>query len=401
VDAPIAASGAGEAGVEAGGAGVSAGVVVQVGPDGDVADAVAGDVRKEVAPGVPDPSFGPEVVDRPALRVIRERNYSPTEKILPILSGPFENQRILVAGGIGSGKSTELLVTAERLVGRRTVVLVDLWRHMESGVKDPGAIEHLQPWEIVALVGLAVLRATSEYFRLPCDEEARTFARALGGLQDRPPGEATLDVGRLATGLAVAVGGGMAGPAGGAAVAVGIEAIKAVGTAWSWKVGLRDAARRGDQDQAVEDLVQATTGVIQHLHDLLDRRVVVVVDGLDRVRVDGTFSRLFVESALLHRLPCDIVVSAHLALVHRHNALLRFRRYDLANEPVADPVNPWMPGKGVGFFRTLVDLRLQAIRQEGWPTTFDSVPWRSAASRPQRRCCASRPPRKKLARVRA
>lgn len=320
-------------------------------------------------------SFDPlRPVEQPALRVSREKDCSPTEKIVPLLSSPFENQRILVAGGIGSGKSTELLVTAERLVAQRTVVLVDLWRHMESGVKDPGAIEHLQPWEILALVGLAVLRAADELFRLPCADQAKALARALGNLQGRDPGEPSLDVGRLATGLAVAVGGGLVGPAGGAATLVGIEVLKAVGNAWSWKVGLRDARRRNEQDEAVEDLVAATAGLIHHLHEALNRRVVVLVDGLDRVRIDETFRAIFADSALLHRLPCDIVVSAHLALVHRFGALLRYRRYDLSNEPVADPSDPWSQGKGIAFFRALVELRLRAIQRDGVVCPIEPFP---------------------------
>ncbi len=45
----------------------------------------------------------------------------------------------------------------------------------------------------------------------------------------------------------------------------------------------------------------------------------------------GHDPRLFVESDLLRSLPCDVVVSAHLAIVQRYRGQLRFdERYDLA-----------------------------------------------------------------------
>ena len=84
------------------------------------------------APSSPDPALQPfwaavyalfdplRPVDVPSLRVARDSKYSPTDRVVPLLSSPFEDRRIVVAGGIGSGKSTELLVIAERLAPKRS-----------------------------------------------------------------------------------------------------------------------------------------------------------------------------------------------------------------------------------------------------------------------------------------
>jgi hypothetical protein len=313
--------------------------------------------------------FNPiEPVSDPELRVPRDGAYSPAEGAVRSLLSPFGTRRVLVAGAIGSGKSTELLLIAERLAPERVVVVFDLWHHMERSVKDAAAIEHLQAWELIGLVGLAILRVGKERFSHDWKGADRALADALTA-QSRSGSE--LDVAKLATGLAVTVGGALGalagGPAGGAAGAVvtssGLEALKAIGSAWSWKIGLSPERKESDQDEGVREVVAATRAIIESLRDGLGgKKIVIIIDGLDRVRRPEGFEGLFVESDLLRSLPCDVVVSAHLAMVQRYRGRLRFeQRFDLANEPVADRQDPWKPGRGIGFFRELVDRRLRAL----------------------------------------
>ena len=156
----------------------------------------------------------------------------------------------------------------------------------------------------------------------------------------------------------------------------GLQVLQSVGDAWSWQVGLPGARRRSDQDEGVRRVVAATRAIIESLRaGLGGRKVVVVIDGLDRIRGSEAFKGLFVESDLLRSLPCDVVVSAHLAMVQRYRGSLRFdERYDLANEPVADRHDPWKPGPRIGFFRDLVDRRLAAIAGRGLAVPPDVLP---------------------------
>jgi len=320
-------------------------------------------------------SFDPiEPVSDPDLRVPRDRAYSPAEGAVKSLLSPFDTRRILVAGSIGSGKSTELLFIAERLAPERVVVLFDLWRHMERSVKDAAAIEHLEAWELIGLVGLAVLRAGTERFGHQWQGKDEDLAKALSAQS----AGAEIDIAKLATGLAVTVGGALSATAGvtaaATAISTGLEILEAAGSAWSWKIGLSRGRRKSDQDKGVREVVDATNAIIESLSTGLGgQNIVVIIDGPDRIRRPEGFERLFVESDLLRSLPCDVVLSAHLAMVQRFRGRLRFdQRFDLANEPVADHDDPWKPGRGIGFFRELVDRRFAAL--EGVEVPEDVLP---------------------------
>ncbi len=309
-------------------------------------------------------TFDPlEPVTDPVLRVRRSGHYSPGEKIVTSLLLPFGRRQLLVAGGIGSGKSTELMMIGEQLTHARTVIMFDLWRHMERAVKDPSAIETLQAWELIGLIGLAVLRVGTE---LGHDWKG-TDTALKNALSVQSPG-ATIDVAKLASGIAVFVGGAVTATATGDGGAIGagvaskaLAGLKATAGAFSWKIGRRTTPQPHDQDDAVRSVLQATCDVIESLQTHRSTKIVLIVDGLDRVRRHSTFEALFVGSDLLRMLPCDIVVSAHLALVQRFRGSIRLDRHDLANLPVASRSNPWKHGDGTVFFRKLVDKRLEAI----------------------------------------
>lgn len=303
-----------------------------------------------------------EPVTDPALRVRRGGHYNPGEKIVKSLLLPFGRRKLLVAGGIGSGKSTELMMVGEQLGPARTVIIFDLWRHMERAVKNASAIQTLQAWELIGLVGLAVIRVGNE-LKHPWNGADRALAQALA---HQSP-ESTLDVAKLASGLAVFVGGALSastvgddGSLGTSVTTKALAAFKATADAFSWKIG-QGSTQTHDQDDAVRNVLKATSEVIESLQGHRGSKVVLIIDGLDRVRRHDSFEALFVRSDLLRMLPCDIVVSAHLALVQRFRGDIRFERHDLANVPVADRTNPLKHGAGTAFFRELVDRRLNAI----------------------------------------
>ncbi|MCA9636486.1 MAG: hypothetical protein KC420_10715, partial [Myxococcales bacterium] len=151
------------------------------------------------------------------LRVARGLYNPLSEKIVPRLGLPLPHQKYVLAGGIGSGKSTELRATVEGLAGSKLVVLVDLWRHFESTVVDPGALDHLQPAELVGLLGLAILRTGNDLLGHDWRGLDKRLGSAIAGIRassgDEGKGPA-LDVVALSKGIAVLVGGAIAGPAG-------------------------------------------------------------------------------------------------------------------------------------------------------------------------------------------
>ncbi len=298
-------------------------------------------------------------VTDPALRVEREPRYNPMVELDRRLRLPLERMCYGVAGSVGSGKSTELLATADGLTDDALVVFVDLWRHFESSVRDPGALDHLQPWELIGLLGLSLVRAGTDRFGHDWGERREQLAEALGAFTATDGAHPSVDISRLAGGLAVAAGGAV-----GAIAGTGLQLLKAAtdSTTWTWRIGLRDRKRTSDQEPRVRRVLDATNAVIEALQSAYDRKLILVVDGLDRVRVPSTFEDLFVESNLLRELACDTVVCAELGLVQRYRSRLRLSKtFELTNLPVASPRDPAAEGSGIGFFEEVVRRRLASV----------------------------------------
>lgn len=298
-------------------------------------------------------------VTDPKLRVERETRYNPMVELDRRLRLPIGQSCYGVAGSVGSGKSTELLAVADRLTDGAMVVFVDLWRHFESSVRDPGALDHLQPWELIGLLGLGVIRAGTERFGHRWGAEREQLAKALGAFGATDASGPSVDVSKLAGGIAVAAGG-----AAGVAAGIGLKLLEAAtdSVTWDWRIGMRDRKRSSDQEPQVRRVLDATNAVIDALLDAYDRKLVIVVDGLDRVRVAATFEDLFVESNLLQELGCDVIVCAELGLVQRYRARLRLSKtFELTNIPVARPDDPTADGAGIGFFEQVVRRRLDSM----------------------------------------
>lgn len=327
-----------------------------------------------------------EPVRDPELRAPRPERYNQVARMAGLLAKPLGHRRYFVAGGVGSGKTTELIATAQQLSKQRIVVYVDIWEHLSATVGAPAAINHLQTWELLGLLGMALTRAGTERFGHQWADEPDRLGLALSafdGTQADSP-QVEIDAAKLATGMTVLAGGalggalgGPAGAAGGAAIAdTALKLLEAAGGAvtWRWRIGLKGRAPPSDQDQRVRDVLRATNALVLSLQEDLARRIVLFIDGLDRVRDAATFEALFVESGLLRELDCDMVVCLHLALVERFVGRLdQFdRRFDLVNVPVARQDEPHQHGEGVAFFDEVVRRRLARI--DGDDALPDALP---------------------------
>lgn len=318
------------------------------------------------------------------LRVDRGRYNPLAEKITPRLGLPLPHQKYLLAGPIGSGKSTELLAAAAGLTGHKLVILVDLQRHFQFTVVDPNAIDRLQPAELVGLLGLAVLRTGSDVLGHPWGPLEKRLQEAISAVQPRAAAGQddgpAVDVVKLAKGVAVfvggAVGGALGGPAASAAGALGAQGViggglnllTAVADAaeWSWKLGQRGEGASSDQDPGVRAVLASTNALLDTIRDQYKRDVVLLVDGLDRVQDNSTFESLFVSSSLVAELRADLVVTLRLGLVQRHRARLHaWKPFDFTNVPVVDRAAPTTADpRGLEFFRALTQRRMGTLLAE-------------------------------------
>lgn len=288
-----------------------------------------------------------------------EREQSPTAAICETLDLPFGIPRALLTGTVGTGKTTELFRIAEDRRAKELVIFVQLDRHFEQTVGDAAALHTVSPWEVCFLSGLAILRAAEALgFALPkihyrdLAQAWQAAARASGA--DPVP---EVDVAKLAKQIVVLISGAATGPAG-----AGLQLLGAVAEAGQWSIpfGRRPRPLRdGDPpSRTVLQCVNTLIGLVQQ-HA---RPVLLIVDGLDRIRDEQPAKDLFVDSQMIANLDCRLIVCGPFALRHSQSAAAvsaNFARVaPLVNLPVLRKDNPSEPGTGIDFFRKLFQQRV-------------------------------------------
>jgi hypothetical protein len=303
-----------------------------------------------------------EYVTSPRWRAARP--LSPARKIVDLLATPFASDaRILVTGTIGTGKTTELLRVVEARASHEFVVFLDLARHFDRLGRIEG-LQHVTQWEVCFLVGLALYRAAEDTlgFSFPKGllkdlESAWTELAHKSGTS--PP--AQVDLGKLAKAI-ITAGAAIVGGPGAAMASAGFSAAAdAVRASWNLPMGA-SSTRLPDDDEQVKTMLHTVNRVIGELQ-LHHRPVLLVIDGLDRIRDIERARELFVESDVLARLACRVVLSGPFALRHHPaaSAVPRFQLQPLVNEPVMDQHDPTRPGPGLRFFTELFQRRTEEL----------------------------------------
>lgn len=282
-----------------------------------------------------------------------ERKYSPARDIASELARPMGgHKRFMLLGGLGSGKSTELLGVAEARSADGPVVFVDLVRHFEERVSDSAALQRIHPWEVLLLVGLAVLQAgTSRFEHKWSKEQLRRFDEVGGEFTDDDNDPPNFDAARLASAVAVLAGGAVGTLVGGpicagvgAGVGAGLVAAGSAGSAvqWRFKLGIPGRSPRSDQDARVQRLLDVVNGLIGELQ-AYGTKLTMFVDGLDRIDDRSRIRALFIDSTLLGSLECDVVLTGPIALhwgsLRKH--VRKFTTKILTNAPVVNRDDPW------------------------------------------------------------
>lgn len=311
----------------------------------------------------------------PAWRVERER--SPAPQIIKLLERRRQPYKVLMTGTVGTGKSTELRRIAQAAGKHDFVLLLDLHRHFSETVGQEAALEQVSSWEIVFLIGVAAVRLSDEYLggapkeMVQALEKAWTHAARAG---DVPESSATLDVAKLAKALILGVSAAgemlLTGSPGmvTAAAAGGLNILGKAADAVKWTVSMGRANKRlVDQQAEAQSMLGAVTVLLNHVRTK-SRRVTLILDGLDRIKDHARATELFIDSELIARLPCPMVLSGPFALRH-HLSAVAPKRFDkicpLVNEPVLDIGEPSEPGSGIAFFVELYRRRTVDLNAEG------------------------------------
>ncbi|WP_225408299.1 hypothetical protein [Stigmatella hybrida] len=314
--------------------------------------------------------FDPELPAPPEWRATRTKSLA--KKMLETLERPFGTSRLLLMGTVGTGKTTELLRVAEEREKTDLVVFMDLAQHFAEVVKDPRALERLDAWEVCFLAGLTLINRFKTRLGIELDPElVKNLGKAwkeLTAVTGTPNPQFDLGVfakEALDLGATLAATGALGLEAQG--VSLGAKSLKSVVSGlrnWNLPLG-RSEKTLPDQDRHVQNLLSAVNvllGEVQSKH----RRVLLVIDGLDRIRDLPRAKALFVESQLLSQLQCPVVVCGPAALRHHHATagIQGFKPMPLVNEPVLDHDHPERPGPGVKFFLELYARRVSDLGPE-------------------------------------
>lgn len=305
------------------------------------------------------------------------RSYGGIYPLHERLRRPFDaHPKILVAGTVGAGKTTELLRLAEDRRERDLVVYFDVHHHLQTVVRDVAVINQIAPWEIAVLVGLAVGRALNET-ELAAPEHLEKIQAAWGALLPKRDVK-RVDLAKLMGSMTLVI-----------SDVTGISALKTIagltkGFRWDREVG---RVRHHEQDPAVQALFDAVNALLIKAAKRTNHRLVVLLDGLDRIQDAHHARALFVSSTFLTSLECALIVNA--PFVMRHDAAFAeargFTQHFLVNEPVLSaeaPADPSRPGDGLRFFRELTrkrmqDVEAQAGRQLIASDALDFLAWHS------------------------
>lgn len=148
-------------------------------------------------------------------------------------------------------------------------------------------------------------------------------------------------------------------------MATGLHLLEAVVDAGRWSLPLGIKKRvLPDQESQVQTLL-ACVNVLIGLVQQRGTRVLLIIDGLDRIQEFDKARELFIESSMIGSLNCRLVLCGPYVL--RYNSAINAVRGfsdvpPLVEEPVLDKAHPETPGPGVAFFRELFQRRVADLR---------------------------------------
>lgn len=279
--------------------------------------------------------------EHPVPRV--ERPYSPIRLLIKNLRFPAVTAPVLIYGASGNGTSTELLEAYAALHKQLCVIFIDVYAHMYQRGAEVN-VAHLQPWEVLAIIGLGLYRYGAEVLQIQWTED-ETQALVEGLISPSGLTLGTLDVGALAGEIALLLV-ESASPTAGVVWKIK-QALTTHLSGASLPLGRPERLVEDDQSPRVQRLHHIVNRLISRINKKSGRPMLLILDGLDRG--DRALARrLFENSALIAGLPCHQLVAAPASVSPQ--LVKRYKPFPIANVPVILQHNPPHPNPDAASF---------------------------------------------------
>ena len=301
-----------------------------------------------------------------------ERPSGTVEYLLRILSPERLPRRHILVGQLASGKSSELTQLAAELKQRYDALVVrfDMTDHTD--------VERANPVEVLFLMGVAIFKVAET--ELPEDRkpDRRLLEQLKAGLETlvrthTDNKEYSVNLDKLLSGLLVFGGAHIAGPVGaalGAAVSPTlIQTVKDIAKEhlpFRFTSGTNtQTVRKLEVEPQVEGMVEALNEIISDVQSKTDRFLVLLVDGLDKLREVDVISLNFLEKKFLSGPQCRVLYTGPLDLYYSpqfSEVRTRFPILPFSHVKLRDRDTPnKRDDQGYQFMRSVVHKRLSSL----------------------------------------
>jgi hypothetical protein len=246
---------------------------------------------------------------------------SPLETLVRQLSPDRLPQQYILVGQPASGKSSELTKLAAGLKNRYDALVV------RFDMTDNTDVERANPVEVIFLMGAALFKVAAAELpsnRQPDRRLLENLKRGLETLVHTHTANKTFEINleKLLAGLIVFGGAALAGPIGaatGLTLAPGVvQAVRAFGEKFlpfRFTSGTNDAVvRKLEVEPQVEAMIESLNVIIDDIRVKADRPLVLLLDGLDKLRDSDVISLNFLEKKFLNGPRCCVLYTGPLDL---------------------------------------------------------------------------------------
>jgi hypothetical protein len=266
-----------------------------------------------------------------------KRHHSPLAQLRMALSPDKLPTRVLLPSQPANGKSTEL-VRLTRDLGEDgfLVVRLDLQQNMDAA--------QANPVEVLFLMGLAVYKAASDIYgdspdRRPDQKPVQALVESLNTIikqqsQTRTPLDWKQEIDKMVAFTATGLAGMVAGPAGAALTASALQEVGRVAQRISIFGASTEILRKNETEPSIWAMAEALNQIIRDVEAKSDKRLVILVDGLDRIEKPDRIRLMFADQRQFLGSPtCRVVYTAPSPVAYALDFEETRKRFDLIEFP--------------------------------------------------------------------